>query len=121
MPADGFFGSFGFPPAYWANAARAPPVSTSKAPPNAPLQSVMIATLIGEAAERAASDVPATTPAIATTANGSITFHIRALVLNLLPSRWLTLFHLHTRTYSCSRGRVDAAPPFSRMRPVTSF
>src|SRR5437868_2028550 len=89
MPADGFFGFFGLAPAYCASAASAPPMSTSNAPPNAPLQSVMIAILIGVAADLAETDVVATAVtaiAIAPTPSGSASFHPRNLLFNPQPS-----------------------------------
>src|SRR3990172_12012826 len=44
MPADGFLLSFTLPRANWANAVWAPPIPSSCANPNAPLQSLMTAT-----------------------------------------------------------------------------
>ena len=67
MPADGFFLFFTFPPANWANAVWAPPIPSSCANPNAPLQSLMTATRTSPAVAAEDADAIAAIPAAITT------------------------------------------------------
>src|SRR6188768_3093706 len=87
MPAEGFRWLFVLPLANAANAAWAPPMSSSYPNPKAPLQSVMIATLTGPVALPAASDAPATTKPATSAASGTRIFQLRNLtfLIRFLP------------------------------------
>src|SRR5919106_7007274 len=82
MPAAALFLFLILAPAYWANAALAPPMSNSYPKANAPLQSVMIATRISPACDGAASD-PDTEiePTATSAASGSRSLQLRSLFI----------------------------------------